>query len=654
MYRVKPQAVAAALRARNDSEIQVQADDLKVHVQEFTDQVLDMADTPPSTSTRAFPQRGNRVEKYRGAYVEEPLIPALIYITVAGMAGSIIARKSNFVFRFLSPAALGLGAAAYCIPKTTNNVLHGLRAYDYSEIGREWKHKYNHTKQSIVDATHELKAVAGSVAEETNDAVSDLSDKTQEIASKTQKVVQDVKDKTYEVAHDLKDKGEDVAKDVQSKSQYMGHQLESAKDQAKETVEDKAGQARQWWNSEKKSAENSANDMKRAMRAKGEQARDWAENAREDGRDWAQEKAEAMRGGTRGFDKEDMERGFDRFKSKARQNWDYGRDEFQDGRSRGAREMKDQAKDWAQDRSREMRGGFDDMRDRAQNYSRNMRDRFDETKDRGEDWAQDRQRDARKLGREARDFAEDRYRDAQRDVRGRTMDMQNRGRREFQKLEGDFEYPRSRSYSRERGRTEDGWGFGSGRPGEDDGRRGRIDRREEFAGHRGRGYDSDMPHRSVMETAREGKHWWQPKDAADTDSYASYDSRPSPQSSSWWKAGSASKDQTMDQFDHAKHHAQRGMDHLKDSVEEKAKSGRAWFAGKTDDMKQRFEHTKHQVDNGFHRKFARDAYSGGEQGRDFGGHGYNHASIYSNDNWFHYDHGEDNRSSASRGRQRGM
>lgn len=34
--------------------------------------------------------------QFRGAYVEEPLVPALFYITVAGLTGSILARRSKF------------------------------------------------------------------------------------------------------------------------------------------------------------------------------------------------------------------------------------------------------------------------------------------------------------------------------------------------------------------------------------------------------------------------------------------------------------------------------------------------------------------------------------------------------------------------------
>lgn len=44
-------------------------------------------------NTSSFRRGGNN--QFRGAYVEEPLVPALFYITVAGLTGSILARRSK-------------------------------------------------------------------------------------------------------------------------------------------------------------------------------------------------------------------------------------------------------------------------------------------------------------------------------------------------------------------------------------------------------------------------------------------------------------------------------------------------------------------------------------------------------------------------------
>ncbi|KAL2175923.1 apolipo protein O-domain-containing protein [Thermothelomyces heterothallicus CBS 202.75] len=52
----------------------------------------------------------------------EKLMPGLIYVLVAGMAGSIVARNRNILLRGATPLAFGLGAAWTVIPVTMGNV----------------------------------------------------------------------------------------------------------------------------------------------------------------------------------------------------------------------------------------------------------------------------------------------------------------------------------------------------------------------------------------------------------------------------------------------------------------------------------------------------------------------------------------------------
>lgn len=51
----------------------------------------------------------------------EDLLPGSIYILVAGLSGSVIARRHNFVVRALLPVALGVGAFGYFLPETFRN-----------------------------------------------------------------------------------------------------------------------------------------------------------------------------------------------------------------------------------------------------------------------------------------------------------------------------------------------------------------------------------------------------------------------------------------------------------------------------------------------------------------------------------------------------
>ncbi|KAI5861766.1 apolipo protein O-domain-containing protein [Durotheca rogersii] len=52
----------------------------------------------------------------------ETLMPGLVYVLVAGMAGSIAARNRGLALRAAAPLALGLGAARLLLPVTTANV----------------------------------------------------------------------------------------------------------------------------------------------------------------------------------------------------------------------------------------------------------------------------------------------------------------------------------------------------------------------------------------------------------------------------------------------------------------------------------------------------------------------------------------------------
>ncbi|KAF2864213.1 hypothetical protein K470DRAFT_225447 [Piedraia hortae CBS 480.64] len=52
----------------------------------------------------------------------ERLMPGGIYVLVATMAGSILARNRNILFRFVTPIITGVTAAHYVVPRTTQNV----------------------------------------------------------------------------------------------------------------------------------------------------------------------------------------------------------------------------------------------------------------------------------------------------------------------------------------------------------------------------------------------------------------------------------------------------------------------------------------------------------------------------------------------------
>ncbi|CDR41199.1 CYFA0S06e03752g1_1 [Cyberlindnera fabianii] len=53
---------------------------------------------------------------------DEDLVPASAYILVATLSGSILTRRSNFVFKAIAPLVLGLSAFKYTLPHTFANM----------------------------------------------------------------------------------------------------------------------------------------------------------------------------------------------------------------------------------------------------------------------------------------------------------------------------------------------------------------------------------------------------------------------------------------------------------------------------------------------------------------------------------------------------
>lgn len=60
----------------------------------------------------------------------EKLMPGAIYVLVAGMAGSIVTRNRNILFRATAPLALGLVAANSLLPITSRNVSELVWTYE--------------------------------------------------------------------------------------------------------------------------------------------------------------------------------------------------------------------------------------------------------------------------------------------------------------------------------------------------------------------------------------------------------------------------------------------------------------------------------------------------------------------------------------------
>ncbi|KAI1312407.1 apolipo protein O-domain-containing protein [Xylaria venustula] len=104
----------------------------------------------------------------------EQLMPGLVYVLVASMAGSIISRNRNILLRASFPLALGIGAGWVVIPVTMGNVADLLWTYEKRFPAIADAHVQ--TRESIQRAWHMTKIHAELGKSYVDDKVSDARD----------------------------------------------------------------------------------------------------------------------------------------------------------------------------------------------------------------------------------------------------------------------------------------------------------------------------------------------------------------------------------------------------------------------------------------------------------------------------------------------
>ena len=126
---------------------------------------------------------------------DEEILPNALYVGVAALAGTILARNRNIVLRFATSTALAVGASHYLLPKTTHNVCVQLE-----KVERKYP--------QLQSAHQSVNEVVGDARKQFDDAVAQVRNSVDEnILSQFQQ-----KDAT----ETAKDKFENVKKNVES------------------------------------------------------------------------------------------------------------------------------------------------------------------------------------------------------------------------------------------------------------------------------------------------------------------------------------------------------------------------------------------------------------------------------------------------------
>ncbi|RHZ46641.1 hypothetical protein Glove_610g4 [Diversispora epigaea] len=81
----------------------------------------------------------------------ERFMPEVLYIAVAGLAGTIAARNRNILIRIASPVIFTIAASYYFIPQTSHNISAKIREYE------ERSPKFMKVHESIKNTADEVK-----------------------------------------------------------------------------------------------------------------------------------------------------------------------------------------------------------------------------------------------------------------------------------------------------------------------------------------------------------------------------------------------------------------------------------------------------------------------------------------------------------------
>ncbi|KAF9165880.1 hypothetical protein DFQ26_009174 [Actinomortierella ambigua] len=692
-------------------------------------ETLDLADPPYRSSPyqHSFPDeraeyrrstRGRSTSMAAGQREEEELVPAVLYITAAGFVGAFLARKSNFLVRFVSPFAFALGAAAYTIPRTTNKLLDGLKTYDYRQIGQEAQHKVYHLQQSAVSAKDTVVGLAGGTVDfalggfqaaehKAKEVAHDLEDQSHKLQKKAQHafegvqrqsshVAHELKDRSEEAAHDIKAKGREVAQDWKAKGQEVAHDLKA---KGKEATQDWKAKGQEFAQDWKAKGQEVAQDWK----AKGHEAANRAQATAESFKDDAEASAQKARQWVHSHVDEaqrTIPKEFDSFKRSAHEAGEHAKEEWSQRQRQvrqdvhdGAERGWDRVRNWAREEGEKLRerrrGEVEEEWPRGRS-SRRSWVVDEEPSELQHEWQQQQQQQEHQQPswrewhrtREARwQQQQQRYGDQENmEARPTTRDEEYRGRERHPRT-----YPSS-PFQRDDGEGE---------------------YEEESRGARPR-----YRHPSVFETVREeGQQSWarakQQQQSADRFSSSSQDRAPSP-ARQWWNTHTKQGGEPMSSrslpssasppspaspsYEHS-HQWEDRLGQVKDrvkrqgfqtDVDHKMQEGRRWWQEQIQDAKRKGREEMDHVED-YGRKLGdrlRDRFE--YQGRDVdgldgsgmgpgdmpgqrygrGGHefqhhhhphefGYHplgfggqhpnpHGSVYSDDNWFHYEpsHGQ--------------
>ncbi|KAF9946799.1 hypothetical protein BGZ70_003026 [Mortierella alpina] len=219
MVKEEPTRLDEVLRAaRKETDRQILG--MKYHMQMVTNKVVDLEKEAESSIKSVLVK-------------EEEVMPAALYVIVAGFAGSIVASRRNILLRFLTPVAFSAMAFGYFFPASSNRLIAQANQSDLS-------------KYIPQDLQKQIRDLSGQVSANTtaSSAQSTLTKAVEEVKQTAKEVKETLETKTDSAVVVAKETVEDVKEKVAELKQAVVAEVEKEKAKVEKKAEESDKEAR--------------------------------------------------------------------------------------------------------------------------------------------------------------------------------------------------------------------------------------------------------------------------------------------------------------------------------------------------------------------------------------------------------------------------
>ncbi|KAG0376121.1 hypothetical protein BGX24_008251 [Mortierella sp. AD032] len=227
MIKEEPTRLDEALRvARKETDRQILG--MKLHLQMVTNKVVDLEKEAEGTIKSVLVK-------------EEEVMPAALYVVVAGFAGSIFASRRNILLRFLTPVAFSAMAFGYFFPASSNRLIAQANQSDISKyIPQDVQNQIRDFTSTASNSINSATATAVSQESKLTKAVEEIKHSAQEVKEAFEKtnVQEKIQEKIEESVSVAKETVEDVKEKVAEMKKSVVEKVEEEKANVEKSIDE--------------------------------------------------------------------------------------------------------------------------------------------------------------------------------------------------------------------------------------------------------------------------------------------------------------------------------------------------------------------------------------------------------------------------------